>query len=58
MRTHINCKALLPIIVITVIIMLYISKTVCLWFRPLSVLKSIVKVNDEELIDHPEYGVM
>lgn len=56
MRTYINCQALLPIIVITIIIILYISKTVCLWLNPLAVLKSAVKVNDDELIDHPEYG--
>lgn len=37
MRIHINCKALLPIVIIIVIIILYILKTICLWLSPLAV---------------------
>ena len=42
MRTYINCQALLPIIVITIIIILY-------------GLTSIFEIYDEKLIDHTEY---
>lgn len=55
MRTYINCRALLPIVVIITIIMLYILKTVCLWLKPLTVINS--KIYEYKLIDHPEHGI-